>query len=168
MLPTFARLVQSRDDARGRIDRAALVISFREGQFLADFATQLRSLRRRGLTVSVLFFEASDEILARRFSETRRPHPLAPNESVPEALRRLQLAQCERMASPGFATFARIIDDTGGMQAPASPAEAYEGPHDRNVCNAAVHRTISSSIARAALSCGSPPVNAPALSNIFV
>src|SRR6185503_8221508 len=59
LLPTFARLVQSPDDARGRIDRAALVISFREGQFLADFAKQLRSLRGRKLRVSVLFFDAS-------------------------------------------------------------------------------------------------------------
>jgi len=87
LLPTFARLVQSRDDAHGRIDRAALVISFREGQFLADFATQLRSLRRRGLTVSVLFFEASDEILARRFSETRRPHPAERGKGLHDAIR---------------------------------------------------------------------------------
>lgn len=87
LLPTFARLVQSPDDARGRIDRAALVISFREGQFLADFATQLRSLRRRGLTVSVLFFEAADEILARRFSETRRPHPAERGKGLHDAIR---------------------------------------------------------------------------------
>jgi UPF0042 nucleotide-binding protein len=87
LLPTFARLVQSRDDARGRIDRAALVISFREGRFLADFATQLRSLRRRGLTVSVLFFEASDAILARRFSETRRPHPAERGKGLHDAIR---------------------------------------------------------------------------------
>src|SRR5213075_1238872 len=57
LLPTFARLVQARDGDSSRIDRAALVISFREGRFLADFAKQLRSLRKRGLTVSVLFFE---------------------------------------------------------------------------------------------------------------
>jgi UPF0042 nucleotide-binding protein len=75
LLPTFARLVSAQEDAKGRIERAALVISFREGRFLTDFAKQLRVLRARGLRVSVIFFEASDEILARRFSETRRPHP---------------------------------------------------------------------------------------------
>lgn len=75
LLPTFARLVSAQEDAKGRIERAALVISFREGRFLDDFAKQLRVLRARGLSVSVIFFEASDEILARRFSETRRPHP---------------------------------------------------------------------------------------------
>ena len=87
LLPTFARLVQAGEDERGRIDRAALVISFREGHFLADFAKQLRSLRKRGLTVSVLFFEASDEILARRFSETRRPHPAERGKGLRAAIR---------------------------------------------------------------------------------
>jgi UPF0042 nucleotide-binding protein len=75
LLPTFARLVGAQEDAHGRIDRAALVISFREGRFLSDFAKQLRVLRTGGLGVSVIFFEASEDILARRFSETRRPHP---------------------------------------------------------------------------------------------
>lgn len=87
LLPTFARLVQARDDASGRIDRAALVISFREGRFLADFAKQLRSLRGRKLDVSVLFFEASDEILSRRFSETRRPHPAERRKGLDDAIR---------------------------------------------------------------------------------
>ena len=86
LLPTFARLVQSREDEPGRIDRAALVISFREGHFLADFAKQRRSLRKRGLTVSVLFFEAADKILARRFSETRRPHPAERGKGLHDAI----------------------------------------------------------------------------------
>src|SRR5438034_10869640 len=49
LLPTFARLVHAREeDERGRIDRAALVISFREGRFLSDFAKQLQVLRKGG------------------------------------------------------------------------------------------------------------------------
>src|ERR1700741_578592 len=63
LLPTFARLVRASDDERGRIDRAGLVVSFREGHFLTDFAKQLQVLRKRGLRVSIIFFEASDEIL---------------------------------------------------------------------------------------------------------
>ena len=86
LLPTFARLVRARENESGRIDRAALVISFREGRFLSDFATQLRVLRRQGLKVSVIFFEASDEILGRRFSETRRPHPAERGKGVPDAI----------------------------------------------------------------------------------
>src|SRR5205085_3893134 len=86
LLPTFARLVGEHEDERGRIDRAALVISFREGRFLSDFATQLRVLRRQGLKVSVIFFEAADEILGRRFSETRRPHPADRGKGVVDAI----------------------------------------------------------------------------------
>src|SRR5437016_14597778 len=69
LLPTFARLVRSAD-GRGRIDRAALVISVREGQFLPDFSKQLNELRKQGLNVVVIFFEASNQELARRFRET--------------------------------------------------------------------------------------------------
>lgn len=87
LLPTFARLVRAGEEERGRIDRAALVISFREGHFLSDFAKQLKELRKRGLSVSVLFFEASNEILARRFSETRRPHPAERGKGLPDAIR---------------------------------------------------------------------------------
>ncbi|HXI61308.1 MAG TPA: RNase adapter RapZ [Pyrinomonadaceae bacterium] len=86
LLPTFARLVRAGDNERGRIDRAALVISFREGHFLGEFSKQLRDLRKR-LTVAVIFFEASDEILARRFSETRRPHPAERGKGLPDAIR---------------------------------------------------------------------------------
>jgi len=87
LLPTFARLVRAGEEESGRIDRAALVISFREGHFLSDFAKQFKELRKRGLNVSVLFFEASDEILARRFSETRRPHPAERGRGLPDAIR---------------------------------------------------------------------------------
>src|SRR5437899_1111615 len=87
LLPTFSRLVKAQEDEHGRIERAALVISFREGRFLSDFATQLRILRKRGLVVSVIFFEASDEILARRFSETRRPQPAERGKGLFDAIR---------------------------------------------------------------------------------
>src|ERR671912_195509 len=71
MLPTFGRLVTD-DDDKGGIRRAALVIDIREGEFLADFEKQLDALRSSGLKVIVLFFEASDDVLQYRFSETRR------------------------------------------------------------------------------------------------
>jgi UPF0042 nucleotide-binding protein len=87
LLPTFARLVRAPDDERGRIERAALVVSFREGHFLTDFAKQLQDLRKRGLRVTVIFFEASNEILTRRFSETRRPHPAERGKGLPDAIR---------------------------------------------------------------------------------
>ncbi len=85
MLPTFGRLVS--DDEEKGIRRAALVIDIREGGFLADFEKQLDALRSLGLKVSVLFFEASDDVLQYRFSETRRPHPAAKGQGLLAAIR---------------------------------------------------------------------------------
>jgi len=85
MLPTFGRLV-SDDDEKG-ITRAALVIDIREGRFLADFEKQLDALRSLGLKVIVLFFEASDDVLQYRFSETRRPHPAEKGQGLLAAIR---------------------------------------------------------------------------------
>jgi UPF0042 nucleotide-binding protein len=84
MLSTFGRLV-SDDDEKG-IRRAALVIDIREGEFLADFEKQLDALRALGLKVSVLFFEASDDVLQYRFSETRRPHPAETGQGLLAAI----------------------------------------------------------------------------------
>jgi len=84
MLPTFGRLVND-DDEKG-IRRAALVIDIREGEFLADFEKQLDALRASGLKVSVLFFEASDDVLQYRFSETRRPHPAEKGQGLLAAI----------------------------------------------------------------------------------
>lgn len=106
LLPTFARLVHAQEEARGRIDRAALVISFREGRFLSDFAKQLRVLRKGGLNVSVIFFEASDKKLARRFSETRRPHPAERGKGLFDAIR------AERDAMKGIRALADEVVDT--------------------------------------------------------
>jgi len=85
MLPTFGRLVS--DDEEKGIRRAALVIDIREGEFLADFEKQLEALRASGLKVSVLFFEASDDVLQYRFSETRRPHPAEKGQGLLAAIR---------------------------------------------------------------------------------
>lgn len=62
--------------SRERIDRVGLGIDLRERQFFADYPRVLDELRRAGHRVEVLFFDASDDVLVRRFSETRRPHPL--------------------------------------------------------------------------------------------
>jgi UPF0042 nucleotide-binding protein len=84
MLPTFGRLVN--DDEEKGIRRAALVIDIREGEFLADFEKQLDALRALGLKVTVLFFEASDDVLQYRFSETRRPHPAEKGQGLPATI----------------------------------------------------------------------------------
>jgi UPF0042 nucleotide-binding protein len=73
LLPRFLELCTS---SLERINRVALGIDIRERQFFADYPRVLDELRQAGHRVEVLFFDASDDVLVRRFSETRRPHPL--------------------------------------------------------------------------------------------
>jgi UPF0042 nucleotide-binding protein len=57
--------------------KVAIGIDARQGEFLGTFKTDLANLRQRGYTVEVLYLDADDDLLVRRFSETRRRHPLA-------------------------------------------------------------------------------------------
>ncbi|HEY0408210.1 MAG TPA: RNase adapter RapZ [Pyrinomonadaceae bacterium] len=107
MLPTFARLVEPDEENHARISRAALVINIREGHFLNEFGAQLEGLRERGLQVFVLFLEASDEALQRRFSETRRPHPADRGGGLLEAIRGEREAMADLRAHADY-----IIDTT--------------------------------------------------------
>ncbi len=87
MISTFARLLKPRLEENVGIEKAALVINIRERHFLSDFPNELAKLRSKGLSPFVLFFEASDKVLQRRFSETRRPHPADHGEGLAEAIR---------------------------------------------------------------------------------
>lgn len=105
LMPTFAELTLR---AGGEITRAAVVVDIRERSLLKAFPDTLRSLRDMpGLDPRLIFLDASDAALVRRFSETRRPHPLAEHQSVSEGIRleREQLAPIRAMAD-------QIIDTT--------------------------------------------------------
>ncbi|MEK7221330.1 MAG: RNase adapter RapZ [candidate division NC10 bacterium] len=84
LIPKVAELCAQSEK---RIERVALVVDAREGRFLEGLFDILADLRRDGHLVRVVFLEASDEVLVRRFSESRRPHPLAPGGSAPEGIR---------------------------------------------------------------------------------
>lgn len=73
LLPKFIELLGAREE----IARAALVVDARSGDFLDDATPVLSALRAAGHQVEVLFLDAPDDALLRRFSETRRRHPLA-------------------------------------------------------------------------------------------
>jgi UPF0042 nucleotide-binding protein len=81
------------------IERAALVADIREGHGLARLPSVLKNLRHT-LPTKVIFMEASDEALLRRFSETRRPHPLGKHATVKSAIvsERKQLRHVRGMA----------------------------------------------------------------------
>lgn len=106
MLSTFGRLLIPVDGNRPAIGKAALVINIRERQFLADFPGELDKLKKRKLEPFVVFFEASDEVLQRRFSQTRRPHPADSGKGVTAAIK------AERKALRDIRKLSDLIIDT--------------------------------------------------------
>lgn len=70
------------------IPRVAVVVDVRGGKFFDDTATALAQLRQQGIDVRVLFLEANDVALVRRFESNRRAHPLQGNERLIDGLRR--------------------------------------------------------------------------------
>ncbi len=93
LFPIFMELLEG---AKGELRPfLALGLDLREEKLDERFPALYETLRKSPLSVRILFVEASDETLVRRFSETRRPHPLAPKGSVQEgiALERKRLAQ---------------------------------------------------------------------------
>ncbi len=105
LIPTFAELcAQSSRDIR----KIALGVDVREGEYLAHLRDALEALRSRGHHPEVLFLEATDETLVRRYHETRRRHPLAGEGNVRDGIHaeRRALAHLREEAD-------RIIDTTG-------------------------------------------------------
>lgn len=103
LIDPFCELIQR---GGGQITRAALVIDVRERAFPQRFPTELLRLRARGTSIELVFLECSDDVLKRRFSETRRPHPMAgPGGTLERAI------AAEREAlSPVRDSADRIID----------------------------------------------------------
>jgi RNase adapter protein RapZ len=95
LVPKFADLTR---DSKSR-NRAALVVDIREGEDLKQFPKMYQNLKRH-LSTTLLFLDADDEVLQRRFSETRRPHPLGSESTVLTSIRneRDQLAPIRALA----------------------------------------------------------------------
>jgi UPF0042 nucleotide-binding protein len=85
LLPDFLSLVE---DGVRFTSEVAVVIDIRNRDFLAGLESTLQSVREAGYQLEIFFFDASDEILLRRYSETRRRHPLTLHEGVSEGIRR--------------------------------------------------------------------------------
>ncbi len=81
LIPHFAELIGTSSE----IERTALVVDVREGVQLAALPAILKSVKKL-LPTKVVFLEASDAVLLRRFSETRRPHPLGQHSTVKSSL----------------------------------------------------------------------------------
>jgi len=101
LIPRFADLVQQSTE----IERAALVVDVREGMRLDRFPAILKKVRKT-LATRVVFLEADEDALVRRFSETRRPHPMGRGETVVHSIR------AERKRLDPIRNVADIVLDT--------------------------------------------------------
>ncbi len=108
LIPKFADLCR---EAGSRIKRAAVVVDIREGEAVNQLPAMYSSLSRNNLKVSLVFLEASDQALIRRFEETRRPHPLSRDLAVREGIR------LERVLLRPMRDLADVIIDTTRMNA---------------------------------------------------
>jgi UPF0042 nucleotide-binding protein len=125
LIPTFAELITR---SRQEVLRVALGVDVREGEYLSHLLEALHELKRRGHTVEVLFLEASDEALVRRYHESRRRHPLGSEGNVLDAIR------AERKAMAHMREIADRIVDTSSQtvhQLKALLGEWYVTPKTR-------------------------------------
>ena len=105
LIPTLARL-----SIRGDLEKVAIVVDVRERNFLSSFQKVFLRVRKMpGLNPVLIFLEASNTALVRRFSETRRPHPMAPDRSASEGIRD------ERARMTAIREMADEIVDTSDM-----------------------------------------------------
>jgi RNase adapter protein RapZ len=102
LMPIFAELHGAGD---GDFARAALMIDAREGLQLQKLPPLLKHLRKDH-PITLVFIEAQDDALLRRYSETRRPHPLGKDYSVRESLRH------ERVLMAPIRKLADVVIDT--------------------------------------------------------
>jgi UPF0042 nucleotide-binding protein len=107
LIPTMAEL-STREDAG--LDKVAIVVDVREGGFLSQFPRIFRKLKAHArVKPTLIFLEANHSALVRRFSETRRPHPLAPDRSVSEGISE------EREKMQAVRSMADLVLDTSNL-----------------------------------------------------
>jgi UPF0042 nucleotide-binding protein len=106
LMPKFAQLCSG---PRSRIQRASVVVDIRGGEALSQLPAMQRDLSRSNLKPTIVFLEASDKALIRRFEETRRPHPLGRDLPVREGIR------LERVLLKPMRQLADVVIDTTRM-----------------------------------------------------
>jgi UPF0042 nucleotide-binding protein len=105
LLPKLLDLVSH--GTSDEVDRLAIVVDAREARFLEKTPAAFEEVRRAGHNLEVIFFDCQDDALLRRFSETRRRHPLSPDGSVAEGI-----AEERRLLSQLRALSDQIVDTT--------------------------------------------------------
>lgn len=110
--PTFlVKFAELCAQSRGKVSKAAIVCDLRGGEFFSSLAEALANLEKEGFRLQVLFLDASDETLIRRYKESRRRHPLSPHGRVLDGI------HAERQQLEALRIRADNIIDTSGLSA---------------------------------------------------
>lgn len=83
LIPNFIELLAQNSE---NINNVALVIDIRGGKFFKDLEDNMALMNEKGFTYRVLYLEADDDVILKRFKETRRTHPLDPNGRIEDAI----------------------------------------------------------------------------------
>ena len=89
LIPNFVDLVEQNAE---EINNIALVLDVRGGRFFKDLEDNLEVLKQKKYEYKIFYFEANDDILVKRFKETRRTHPIMPSARIEDALQSEKLA----------------------------------------------------------------------------
>ncbi len=113
----ISKFIEGMHVSGGEMERAALGIDIRAGEKLRDLARIISGLRELQFRVTILYLEARDDVLVRRFSETRRPHPLSADKPLPRAIRleRRRLRNIREMADMTIDTSAYSIHEVKSL-----------------------------------------------------
>lgn len=128
LLPNFAELCY---ESKKKIDKVAVVVDIRGGRFFNDLFKSLDILKNQDIKYRILFLDASDDTLIKRYKELRRPHPLNPNGRIIEGIikERERLADVKKRAN-------NIIDTTNitiGMLKEEIKKIFIEGKESNNI-----------------------------------
>jgi len=108
--PTFlVKFAELCAQSRGKVSKAAIVCDLRGGEFFSSLSEALSNLEKEGFRLEVLFLDASDETLIRRYKESRRRHPLSPHGRVLDGI------QAERQQLEELRSRADSIIDTSNL-----------------------------------------------------
>lgn len=124
LIPKFAEICAQ---SGGRVSKIALVVDIRGGEFFNTLIQVLEEMEQQGHLYEVLFLEASDETLIRRYKESRRRHPLALHGRVSEGITR----ERERLEMiRGRATHIIDTSSLSTAELKSKIAELFAGEHE--------------------------------------
>ncbi len=106
LIPSFAEVC---DQSKGEIEKVGMVVDMRSGKMFSQLFGALDKLEEKNIEYSILYLEASDEVLVSRYKQTRRSHPLSPDGGVSEGIFK------EREVLADIRAHAKYIIDTSSL-----------------------------------------------------